>query len=85
MTCRAVRLSVKPGLGWQIDVQVRKRRGASLDDTLHLDAMPGNLEIVIPPRLRGLTQFAPVHDSVEVSHVLGRFSPNQSERVRVAN
>jgi protein ImuA len=79
-----LRLSVKPGMGWQIDVQIIKRRGAPLEEILHLDAMPSNLGIVIPPRLRNLVQPALIPGS-EVTHVLGRFSPAQLDGVRVAN
>ena len=79
-----LRLSAKPGMGWQIDVQIIKRRGAPLEDMLHLDAMPSNLGIVIPPRLRNLAQPALIPGS-EVTHVLGRFSPAQLDGVRVAN
>lgn len=77
-----LRLSVRPGVGWHIDVQVRKRRGASLDEVLHLPAMPANLDIVIPPRLRTL---APLQvNGSEVTHAVGRTAP-RTDRVRVAN
>lgn len=77
-----LRLSVRPGVGWHIDVHVRKRRGASLDEVLHLPAMPGSLDIVIPPRLRSLTP-QPLNGT-EVTHALGRAAP-RTDRVRVAN
>jgi len=78
-----LRLSVKPGVGWHIDVQIRKRRGSAVEDVLHLPAMPNNLDIVIPPRLRSIP--TPAQTPTEVSHALGRSVTSQRSRVRVAN
>ena len=77
-----LRLLVKPGPGWQIDVQVSKRRGSAVDEVLHLSAMPRSLDIVIPPRLRMLM---PHQDNyLEVPHALGRIA-TYTDRDRIAN
>lgn len=47
-----LRVAVALAGGWQLEVRIPKRRGASLDDALYLAAMPGNLEAVVPPRLK---------------------------------
>lgn len=77
-----LRLLVKPGPGWHIDVQVCKRRGSVLDEVLHLSAMPSSLDIVIPPRLRTLTPQQA--NDLEVTHAVGRFATH-TDPVRVAN
>lgn len=65
-----LRVSATLGRGWNIDVQIRKRRGSASVDVLHLNAIPSNLDAILPPRLRGL--FQPVSlPSKEVSHALG--------------
>lgn len=49
-----LRVSVALGKSWGIDLRIRKRRGASADEVLHLRALPANLHCVIPPRLHEL-------------------------------
>ena len=49
-----LRVSVALGKSWGIDLRIRKRRGASADEVLHLRALPANLDCVIPPRLHEL-------------------------------
>jgi len=46
-----LRLSIALGAGWQLEVRIAKRRGASMDEVLHLQALPGQLVGVLPPRL----------------------------------
>jgi protein ImuA len=46
-----LRLSIALGAGWQLEVRIAKRRGASMDEALHLHALPGQLARVLPPRL----------------------------------
>ena len=49
-----LRVSVALGKSWGIELRIRKRRGASADEVLHLRALPANLHSVIPPRLHEL-------------------------------
>lgn len=49
-----LRVSVALGKSWGIDLRIRKRRGASANEVLHLRALPANLHCVIPPRLHEL-------------------------------
>lgn len=46
-----LRVAVAQGTGWQLKVRIAKRRGASMDESLQLQAMPGQLARVLPPRL----------------------------------
>ncbi len=46
-----LRISIALGTGWQLEVRIPKRRGASMDETLQLPAIPGQLAHVLPPRL----------------------------------
>ena len=69
-----LRVAVALAGGWQLEVRIPKRRGASLDDALYLAAMPANLESVIPPRLKTVTAPSNVPYRVEASdaRALGR-------------
>lgn len=73
-----LRLTAALGMGWHLDVRIPKRRGAALDRVLALPAMPGNLDIVIPPRLRALrTEDASTFATPQEAHdarALGRTS-----------
>jgi protein ImuA len=51
-----LRLLVRPGAGWALQVDVLKRRGPPLPHTLHLPALPAGLSAVLPPRLLDLGQ-----------------------------
>lgn len=54
-----LRTLVSLGTGWNIDVRILKRRGTPCHDVLELQAIPGRLSQVLPPRLRRLdTDFA---------------------------
>ncbi|MCB1989681.1 MAG: recombinase RecA, partial [Burkholderiaceae bacterium] len=72
-----LRIAVVPTQGWLLEVRIPKRRGASFDDALHLAAMPGNLEGVIPPRLQSVPTPAAVPSNPETSDAwaLGRIAP----------
>ncbi|MGV3681648.1 MAG: translesion DNA synthesis-associated protein ImuA [Acidovorax sp.] len=76
-----LRVSVALGTGWNIDVRIRKRRGATFDGVLELPAMPSNLDIVIPPRLRTLPVPRPARE--EVPHALGSLATNPAAKLRV--
>jgi len=78
-----LRLSVALGKGWGLEVRVRKRRGAVSDDVLHLQAVPGNLHSVLPPRLRDLP--APGVQPQEERHALGRPATATAARLRIAH
>ena len=72
-----LRVSVALAGGWDLEVRIPKRRGASLDEPLYLAAMPRNLASVVPPRLMTLPTLFPVVSAQEASHAraLGRTAP----------
>lgn len=80
-----LRLTAALGVGWHLDVRIQKRRGAALDRVLALPAMPGNLGIVIPPRLRTLrVDDASIFSTPQEAHdarALGRTSSDTAQRV----
>ncbi len=78
-----LRISVALGAGWNVNVRIRKRRGATFDGVLELPAMPSNLDIVIPPRLRTLPAPRPARQ--EVPDALGRPATNPVAQLRVAH
>jgi len=47
-----LRVSVALGTNWNLDVSIRKRRGAASTEVMHLNAIPSNLNSIITPRLR---------------------------------
>lgn len=65
-----LRVSVALGKSWGIDLRIRKRRGASADEVLHLRALPANLQSIIPPRLHELLPSEVQRE--EVVHPLGQ-------------
>jgi protein ImuA len=69
-----LRVSAAPATGWDLEVRIPKRKGASFDDALYLAAMPGNLGDVIPPRLKSLPAINAAQSHQEASHAraLGR-------------
>ena len=75
-----LRVAVALANGWQLEVRIPKRRGASLDEALYLAAMPGNLESVIPPRLKTVPAPAAALSREEASNAwaLGRVAPHPS-------
>ncbi|MCD2513361.1 translesion DNA synthesis-associated protein ImuA [Comamonas endophytica] len=78
-----LRVSVALGESWGLEVRIRKRRGASTDAVLHLEAVPGNLHSVLPPRLRALP--APGMQPQEETHALGRPATATAARLRIAH
>src|SRR5690606_19237325 len=78
-----LRLSVALGQSWGLEVRIRKRRGASTDAVLQLQAVPANLQAVLPPRLRELP--APGMQPQEETHALGRFATATTARLRIAH
>ncbi len=78
-----LRVSVALGAGWDIDLRIRKRRGATAEEVLHLKAIPGNLNAFIPPRLHDLP--APGLQPEEVRHALGRALTPTVPRLRIAH
>lgn len=78
-----LRLSVGLGESWGLEVRIRKRRGASIDAVLQLDAMPGNLHSIIPPRLHALPAFGV--QPQEVFHALGRPATPALPRQRITH
>ncbi|MFN9472698.1 translesion DNA synthesis-associated protein ImuA [Acidovorax sp.] len=79
-----LRIQVSLGVGWNIDVRVLKRRGTPYRDVLPLPAIPGRLDLVLPPRLRrlGTENVIPLRNQ-EATHDrdLGRTAPHQEPRV----
>ncbi len=77
-----LRISVALAGGWDLEVRIPKRRGASLDEPLYLAAMPRNLASVVPPRLRTMPAPSPVVSAQEASHAraLGRTAPDTPAR-----
>jgi protein ImuA len=65
-----LRVSVALGRSWGLDLRIRKRRGASVDQVLHLAAAPANLHSIIPPRLHELQPIEVQRE--EVFHALGQ-------------
>lgn len=78
-----LRLAVALGQGWGLEVRVLKRRGAISDAVLQLQAVPGNLHSVLPPRLRELP--APGVQPQEETHALGRPATATAARLRIAH
>ena len=46
-----LRVGATLGLGWGLQLRIPKRRGCAFEGVLHLAALPGNLQAVLPPRL----------------------------------
>ncbi len=69
-----LRVCVALADGWQLEVRIPKRRGASFDEPLYLAAMPMNLAGVLPPRLRTLPapMAAPSRKESAYARALGR-------------
>lgn len=79
-----LRLSVSLGHGWDIDVQIRKRRGGAAVEVMHLNAVPGNLNSIIPPRMRNLGIPVPSIPQ-EVHHALGSSHTHIASKLRIAH
>ena len=83
-----LRITVAPAQGWDLEVRIAKRRGACLDESLYLPAMPGNLADVIPPRLHTVpaAPAAPLsREEATHARALGRIAPPAAARVPVSH
>jgi len=58
-----LRVLVRVQTDWQIAVQVLKRKGTPLDETLLLPSIPGGLNKIMTPRLRWPSRLIPVEPS----------------------
>lgn len=69
-----LRVCVALADGWQLEVRIPKRRGASCDESLYLAAMPANLAGVLPPRwrTRPAPMAAPLRKEFSDARALGR-------------
>ena len=47
-----LRIHARIGMDWELHVEILKRKGPPLAETLRLESMPGGLKAVITPRLR---------------------------------
>lgn len=47
-----LRIHARVGMDWELHVEILKRKGPPLAETLRLESMPGGLRSVITPRLR---------------------------------
>ncbi|KQO27220.1 translesion DNA synthesis-associated protein ImuA [Acidovorax sp. Leaf78] len=75
-----LRVAVALAKGWQLQIRIPKRRGASLDEALYLAAMPENLESVLPPRLKTVPARSAALSREEASdaRALGRVAPHST-------
>lgn len=61
-----LRVTITPGLDWQLLVQIIKRKGSLLDNTIVLPSIPGTLASVLTPRLMHPSQMIA---KTETNHV----------------
>ncbi|WP_431261866.1 translesion DNA synthesis-associated protein ImuA [Roseateles chitinivorans] len=61
-----LRVAVRVQTDWQIEVQVLKRKGSPLEESLPLLSMPGGLDTIMTPRLRHPSRLV----TVEPSHAV---------------
>lgn len=47
-----LRIHARVGMDWELHIEILKRKGPPLAETLRLESMPGGLKAVITPRLR---------------------------------
>ena len=82
-----LRVSVALAEGWNLEVRIPKRRGTSLEAPLVLSAVPGNLAMVLPPRLKSVSAPAAVSVCKEVSdaRALGRIVASFTARVPLSH
>lgn len=82
-----LRVSVALAGGWELEVRIPKRRGASLDAPLLLAAVPGNLAAVLPPRLKSVPAPAAalVREEASDARALGRVAPPSTAGVPFAH
>jgi protein ImuA len=74
-----LRVLARPALDWQLHLQILKRRGPTLDETIRLASTPGGLTNLITPRLehpsRSFRQEAPAH-AVDRPVAVNAFAPS---------
>lgn len=73
-----LRVSVALAGGWGLEIRIPKRRGATLEGPLLLDAVPLNLVAVLPPRLKSLQPqpaATPFREETTDAWALGRVAP----------
>lgn len=87
-----LRVLARVGADWTLALDILKRKGPPLGQTLHLPSVPGGLAAMLPPRLRQLAprpvpvtqqrELAPVAEtaSVESDHALVRSATGRSRR-----
>lgn len=82
-----LRVTVTTGPGWDLEVRIPKRKGAALDQVIHVPAMPTNLKDVVPPRLRGLksVDLGTAASRVSDARTLGRVAASSTISVHVAH
>ena len=65
-----LRLQARVGLDWELQLDIFKRKGPPLQNTLHLGSVPGGLRAILTPRLRFPSRLLPSDVSREVDHVV---------------
>jgi protein ImuA len=79
-----LRVLVRAHTDWQIAVQVLKRKGTPLDETLLLPSMPGGLNKIMTPRLRYPSRLIPVEPSHAVVSPAAAAVRKRSDQATVA-
>lgn len=82
-----LRVAVALAEGWNLEVRIPKRRGASFGAPLVLHAMPGNLMAVMPPRLKSVPApvAAFVRKEASDARALGRVAAISTASVPLAH
>ncbi|MDZ4400088.1 translesion DNA synthesis-associated protein ImuA [Hydrogenophaga sp.] len=65
-----LRLLARVGLDWELHLDIFKRKGPPLQDTLRLGSVPGGLRAILTPRLRFPSRLLPSDMSREAGHVV---------------
>ena len=84
-----LRVQVRFGLDWELEVHILKRKGPAHEGILRLASIPGGLESIITPRLRKPSVIVSARkeresrESFEVTHVVGSPSPRSTAPRRV--
>ena len=87
-----LRVQVRFGLDWELEVHILKRKGPAHEGVLRLASIPGGLESIITPRLRKPSVIVSARkeresgesrESVEVTHVVGSPASRSTAQRRV--
>ncbi|MGY4829176.1 translesion DNA synthesis-associated protein ImuA [Sphaerotilaceae bacterium SBD11-9] len=84
-----LRVHLKAGLDWTLQVQILKRKGPTHEGVIALRSVPGGLESILTPRLRqpslliAARKAADAKEPHEVPHVVGSPASRQPARSRV--